>query len=219
MKDPIRALPDPKSFPDLPHFATGKNIRATIEKVFKIHGIRLTTDDGISPADAGLVLGSLNELLARVRKAQVKVQVARALAASMWDRIEPIVRAKDVIGRGASAVVYKGVLDGKPVAVKTLASNATPLEAKQFDNEASLMLSHGLSHPNVLTCLLSLKRPSGEHYLVLPLCGQGSLKDPSPAARDQLALGRVRLRILLGVADGLSYLHVPYHILLLLSSL
>ena len=199
-------------FPSEPHLATGAVIRDTISEVFKLNGVKVAIDseNAIAASDVLRVLDEARTMLASkdTRLERRRGEAARALASTLWSRVEPLVRARDVIGKGASAIVYKGVLDGRPVAVKTLLPTATKSAAKQFDNEASLMLSLGLNHPHVLSCLLSLKRPeTGEHYLVLPLCGEGSLANPSAKAKALLSDGRVLIRLILGAAEGMSYIH------------
>ena len=211
-----------EDYPSRPHFASGVNIRDTVEGVLGRNYIfikRDTSHNVINPADVVPVVTKIQEMLHNVT---VRLEGARALhavmlremaqeaaarearEAALWAGIEPIVRERSEVGRGNSCFVYKGVLDGQAVACKTLRPGAKAA-AKQFVNEVTLMGQ--LRHPHILPCLQSLRRGEGEFYVVLPLAEAGSLERPKAAAVELLKSGRERLRVAQCVAEVRPHRH------------
>lgn len=112
----------------------------------------------------------------------------------------------DEIGRGGFGVVYKGqlIFDGSPritVAIKSFRSD--------FD-DAELDLLGRLKHPNIIRLLDTFEDLDGRGHqqksLILEYADDGTLKDKI----DSNPLGLTEnycLKIALGIARGLSYLH------------
>jgi len=122
------------------------------------------------------------------------------------------------IGAGGFAVVYRGMYEGRHVAVKQLirqpgeapasgegSDGAVPsadVRAQEdFVRETSLMVQ--LRHPNVVCLIGAVPHPLS---LVTELCERGNLFDLLHAKGLPLPWGR-RLRMALGVSRGMAYLH------------
>lgn len=129
----------------------------------------------------------------------------------------------EVIGRGGCGEVYKAALVYRgravPVAVKKIVR--PPASAAQLCRDDSRMLDHRMRqirseivtigrirHPNLLRLLAHVPRP-GCHYLVYEFMHHGSLHDVMRRGAPPLDWPR-RLKIALGVADGLEYLHAVH---------
>ncbi|KAK4353266.1 hypothetical protein RND71_028784 [Anisodus tanguticus] len=112
---------------------------------------------------------------------------------------------KYIIGCGASSTVYKCVLKNcKPVAVKKLYSH-NPQYLKEFETELETVGS--IKHRNLVSLQGYSLSPSG-HLLFYDYMENGSLWDllHGPTKKKKLDWG-TRLRIALGSAQGLAYLH------------
>ncbi|KAH9757143.1 putative receptor-like protein kinase [Citrus sinensis] len=117
---------------------------------------------------------------------------------------------KNLIGQGASGVVYKGTLeDGTLVAVKQI----TDLDTKgdeEFINEVEIISK--IRHRNLLSlrgcCVSSDDEKGKRRFLVYDFMPSGSLGDhiSNALTRKQLAWPQ-RKKIILDVAKGLAYLH------------
>ena len=121
--------------------------------LFKVHGAKLVLDRSGAPDPAQLaeavgvvrrLLGS-QELRAMRHRAQQEYQDERGRKALVWKRVEAIIGGNDVIGRGASSIVYRGKLiptepdeSDPPVAVKALKAEAVAA-SKQFTTELEIM--------------------------------------------------------------------------------
>ena len=141
------------SYPDTPHFLSGISIKTTIVALLKIQGVKLTLDRSGAPDPAQLaeavrnvlsLLGS-QELRTMRHRAQQEYQDERGRKALVWKRVEAIIGGNDVIGRGASSIVYRGKLiptepdeSDPPVAVKALKAEAVAA-SKQFTTELEIM--------------------------------------------------------------------------------
>ena len=139
------------TYPDDPHFLSKISIRTTLVALFKFQGVRLALDRSGAPDPAQLaeavrqvrrLLGS-QELRTMRHRAQQDYQDERGRKDQMWKRVEAIIDGEDVIGRGASSIVYRGKIDptepdDPPVAVKALKAEAVAA-SKQFTTELEIM--------------------------------------------------------------------------------
>ncbi|XP_047943455.1 LRR receptor-like serine/threonine-protein kinase ERECTA isoform X1 [Salvia hispanica] len=112
---------------------------------------------------------------------------------------------KYVIGYGASSTVYKCVLKNcRPVAVKKLYSHY-PQCLKEFETELNTVGS--IKHRNLVSLQGYSLSPSG-YLLFYDYMENGSLWDVLHGTTKKKKLGwNTRLRIALGTAQGLAYLH------------
>ncbi|KAK6116531.1 hypothetical protein DH2020_049736 [Rehmannia glutinosa] len=109
------------------------------------------------------------------------------------------------LGQGGSGSVYKGILPGgQIVAVKRLLFNTTQW-ADHFFNEVNLI--SGIDHKNLVK-LLGCSITGPESLLVYEYVANQSLHDHLFARKDVPPLGwEERYKIVLGIAEGLAYLH------------
>ncbi|KAG4141577.1 hypothetical protein ERO13_D06G082800v2 [Gossypium hirsutum] len=112
---------------------------------------------------------------------------------------------KYVIGNGTSSTVYKCVLKNcKPVAIKRLYSQY-PQCLKEFETELETV--GGIKHRN-LVCLQGYSFSPSGNLLFYDYMENGSLWDLLHVSTKKKKLGwGMRLRIALGAAQGLAYLH------------
>mmetsp|Transcript_18613 Transcript_18613/g.56177 ORF Transcript_18613/g.56177 Transcript_18613/m.56177 type:complete len:1043 (+) Transcript_18613:379-3507(+) len=112
----------------------------------------------------------------------------------------------EVIGKGASAEVYKVVTSsGETLAVKRMTDphDSESNGAKQlFQDEVQILAT--LDHPNIVR-LLGACETKGDLFIIMEYLEGGTLVDLLSSARE-LSLAR-RLEIALDVAHGLAYLH------------
>ncbi|VVA93743.1 unnamed protein product [Arabis nemorensis] len=109
-----------------------------------------------------------------------------------------------VLGRGGFGVVYYGVLDNEPVAVKML-TESTALGYKQFKAEVELLLR---VHHKDLTCLVGYCEEGEKMSLIYEFMANGDLKEHLSGKRGPSILTwKGRLRIAAESAQGLEYLH------------
>ncbi|KAG7600295.1 Leucine-rich repeat [Arabidopsis suecica] len=109
-----------------------------------------------------------------------------------------------VLGRGGFGVVYYGVLDNEPVAVKML-TESTALGYKQFKAEVELLLR---VHHKDITCLLGYCEEGDKLSLIYEFMANGDLKEHLSGKRGPSILTwERRLCIAAESAQGLEYLH------------
>ncbi|RLM65889.1 hypothetical protein C2845_PM16G21060 [Panicum miliaceum] len=117
----------------------------------------------------------------------------------------------NIIGRGGFGIVYEGSLsDGQKVAIKRLiirSSHADDEDEKAFDREVDLVSK--LRHGNLVQ-LLAYCKDGSERLLVYEYMKNMSLNfyihGKNPQLRATLNWEQ-RLEIILGIADGIAYLH------------
>ncbi|XP_057416580.1 cysteine-rich receptor-like protein kinase 3 isoform X2 [Lotus japonicus] len=109
------------------------------------------------------------------------------------------------LGEGGSGSVYKGVMpDGSTVAIKRLSFNTTQW-ADHFFTEVNLI--RGIDHKNLVK-LLGCSITGPESLLVYEYVPNQSLLDHFSGIRiSQPLTWEVRHKIILGIAEGLAYLH------------
>ncbi|CAJ1833985.1 unnamed protein product [Sphenostylis stenocarpa] len=114
-----------------------------------------------------------------------------------------------IIGRGGLGIVYKGSLQDNcvtdTVAIKRICGS-TEEELKQFKNEIELLCQ--LRHPNLMT-LLGFCDQKDEKSIVYEYMEKGSLHDILYCTDIKMEplTWKQRLKICIGVAKGLHYLH------------
>ena len=116
------------AYPSSPHFLSRVDIRATILAVLRLNGVSVDPTSGSDIAAAvGRVASMLRSKERRVlRMRQVEsFSLERTRAERMWARVSAIVAKNDIIGRGASSIVYRGQIvqddpDEPVVAVKAM---------------------------------------------------------------------------------------------------
>ncbi|XP_010491725.1 PREDICTED: receptor-like cytosolic serine/threonine-protein kinase RBK1 [Camelina sativa] len=112
---------------------------------------------------------------------------------------------ENMIGKGGHAEVYKGVLpDGETVAIKKLMSHAKEEEERVSDFLSELGIIAHVNHPNAAR-LRGFSSDRGLHF-VLEYAPYGSLASWLFGSEECLEW-KIRYKVALGIADGLSYLH------------
>ncbi|CAJ1940173.1 unnamed protein product [Sphenostylis stenocarpa] len=114
------------------------------------------------------------------------------------------------LGQGGSGSVYKGVMpDGITVAIKRLSFNTTQW-ADHFFNEVNLI--SGIQHKNLVK-LLGCSITGPESLLVYEYVPNLSLYDHISVRRIcQPLTWVIRHKIILGIAEGMAYLHEESHV-------
>ncbi|WJX80171.1 Receptor-like cytosolic serine/threonine-protein kinase rbk2 [Trifolium repens] len=111
---------------------------------------------------------------------------------------------ENLIGRGGFAEVYKGCLqDGQLIAVKWLNKGTSDERTSNFLSELGI-IAH-LNHPN--TAKLIGCGVEGEMHLVFQLSPLGSLDTLLHGSHKNELDWSKRYKIIVGIADGLLYLH------------
>ncbi|AED91559.1 putative receptor-like cytosolic serine/threonine-protein kinase RBK1 RLK-Pelle-RLCK-VI family [Arabidopsis thaliana] len=112
---------------------------------------------------------------------------------------------ENMIGKGGHAEVYKGVLiNGETVAIKKLMSHAKEEEERVSDFLSELGIIAHVNHPNAAR-LRGFSSDRGLHF-VLEYAPYGSLASMLFGSEECLEW-KIRYKVALGIADGLSYLH------------
>jgi len=101
------------------------------------------------------------------------------------DRFEIGDLEKDLLGRGATGDVYRGIDThaGQVVAVKALKPEivaGNPDIVERFAREGQALRQ--LNHPNIVSMVAAVEE-DGQHYLVMEYVGDGSLRDLLDATR------------------------------------
>jgi serine/threonine protein kinase len=117
--------------------------------------------------------------------------------------LAPILKPRNIIGKGGFGEVYKGFLDGVWVAVKKPISG-NPMETDQFANE--VIIQSKVIHKNIVRligCCLEVDTP----MLVYEFISQGSMDDILHGGEKKPLGLDVRLNIAAESAQGLAYMH------------
>ncbi|KAJ0233953.1 Receptor-like cytosolic serine/threonine-protein kinase RBK1 [Hirschfeldia incana] len=110
---------------------------------------------------------------------------------------------ENMIGKGGHAEVYKGVLpDGETVAIKKVMSHNKKEEERVSDFLSELGIIAHVNHQNAAR-LLGFSIDRGLHF-VLEYSPHGSL---ATMLFEECLEWKLRYKVALGIADGLSYLH------------
>jgi hypothetical protein len=132
----------------------------------------------------------------RVPLAAPPVATAVRLSAAAFSGLSAYSRL-EMLGRGSFGVVYRGELDGEPVAIKTFHLRDFSAAA---DYAAEMAAYAGLAHPNVVRVLAYCEEECG---IVFPLLTP--LLTKLAAAPEMSDVDK--LRVCADVATGLAYLH------------
>ncbi|KAG2279564.1 hypothetical protein Bca52824_050784 [Brassica carinata] len=112
---------------------------------------------------------------------------------------------ENMIGKGGHAEVYKGVLpDGETVAIKKVMSHNKKEDERVSDFLSELGIIAHVNHTNAAK-LLGFSIDRGLHF-VLEYSPHGSLANMLFGTEECLEW-KIRYKVALGIADGLSYLH------------
>ncbi|XP_013620357.1 PREDICTED: receptor-like cytosolic serine/threonine-protein kinase RBK1 isoform X2 [Brassica oleracea var. oleracea] len=110
---------------------------------------------------------------------------------------------ENMIGKGGHAEVYKGVLpDGETVAIKKVMSHNKKEDERVSDFLSELGIIAHVNHTNAAK-LLGFSIDRGLHF-VLEYSPHGSL---ATMLFEECLEWKIRYKVALGIADGLSYLH------------
>lgn len=141
----------------------------------------------------------LGSLLATVNKSKLNISY------ETLERATNYFHDSNKLGQGGSGSVYKGVLpDGQTVAVKRLLFN-TRQWVDHFFNEVNLI--SGINHKNLVQ-LLGCSITGPESLLVYEYVRNQSLHDHLLGKKKvQPLTWDVRYKVVLGTAEGLTYLH------------
>lgn len=114
-----------------------------------------------------------------------------------------ILKSSNIIGKGGFGEVYKGLVDGVPVAVKKPISG-NHMESSQFANE--VIIQSKVIHKNIVRligCCLEVDTP----MLVYEFISQGSMDDILHGGEKKPLGLDARINILAEAAQGLAYMH------------
>ncbi|KAH3744684.1 serine/threonine-protein kinase STY13 [Pelomyxa schiedti] len=137
-------------------------------------------------------------------KAHLEEMVNRAIAGEVSFHNElPVdsITLGELVGKGASGMVFRGVVDGRTVAVKKYGPDNMGWDPKEFRREITLMSV--LDCPYLLGCVGACTQDTDKLFLVTELM-PNSL---SALIKKQILPLSLKLYIGLCVARGMSYLH------------
>lgn len=108
------------------------------------------------------------------------------------------------VGKGATALVYKGLFNGRTVAVKKFLPMMMEEEMWEGFRKETVVMSE-LKHPNILEFIGICTRPPN-FWMVTDWAAHGSLFDVLHNKRIELSFSR-RVRMALDCARGMQHLH------------
>lgn len=115
------------------------------------------------------------------------------------------------LGSGTTAVVFEAEWRGVRCAVKVFMDDLVADEAGSDRFLDELTIANRCHHPNTLGLLGAAIRPPN-YAMVLPLARHGTLYDMLQAGSPRLSVAGA-LRVALGIARGMRYLHCTLHLL------
>jgi serine/threonine protein kinase len=163
------------------------------------------------PENPHQAIKSLHEKFSEIEKFMAKQKLPRlrdTTAEISQDAVQLL--AKDVLGVGGYGVVFKGIYEGKEVAVKTMFAETTdgatliPKHIVSSMRKEALILS-SLNHPNILRVRGIVPESA---WIIMEYCPRGSLQQL--LLNEDMVLSRSdMLSFASGVATGVAYLHLP----------
>ena len=113
------------------------------------------------------------------------------------------------IAAGAVGVIFKGIYEETPVAIKTFREFCSKEERDEFWREVAI--TSMLQHPNLVTCYGAKTISQGDNnelFIVISLQERGNLRDLLDNPDEVVALTRdKRLNLAFQIAQGMEYLH------------
>lgn len=181
--------------------------------VFKFKSVRrLTAIPLVAAVNNDIAKKGLTKKLARIRSAEETIDIGAIATKPSWrnfdyDELAAATNdfsSENLIGKGGHAEVYKGRLsDGQVVAVKRLMKNDKDFADRAGDFLTELGIIAHVNHQNA-TRLVGFGIDRGL-YFVLQLAPYGSLS--SLLFGSECLEWKTRYKVVIGVADGLHYLH------------
>lgn len=181
--------------------------------VFKFKSVRkLTAIPLLAAVNNDIAKKGFPRKLARIRSAEETIDIGAFPTKPSWrnfdyDELAAATNdfsSENLIGKGGHAEVYKGQLtDGQVVAVKRLMKNDKDFADRAGDFLTELGIIAHVNHPNA-TRLVGFGIERGL-YFVLQLAPYGSLS--SLLFGSECLEWKTRYKVVIGVADGLHYLH------------
>lgn len=181
--------------------------------VFKFKSVRrLTAIPLLAAVNNDIAKKGLTKKLARIRSAEETIDIGAIPTKPSWrnfdyDELAAATHdfsSENLIGKGGHAEVYKGQLsDGQVVAVKRLMKNDKDFADRAGDFLTELGIIAHVNHQNA-TRLVGFGIDRGL-YFVLQLAPYGSLS--SLLFGSECLEWKTRYKVVIGVADGLHYLH------------
>ncbi|KAJ1254396.1 hypothetical protein BS78_K071100 [Paspalum vaginatum] len=120
------------------------------------------------------------------------------------EQLKPFLKSDNIVGKGGFGEVYKGLLDGKQVAIKKPAVDVDAAQKGQFANE--VIIQSRIIHKNIVRligCCLEVDVP----ILVYEFISKGSLDDILHGHKKEPLNLDQRLYIAAESAEGLAYMH------------
>lgn len=117
------------------------------------------------PADDGTAVRRLSELGFPLDAPDWMTRLRRARQAPALGRVGPYELLEE-IGRGGQGVVYRGHVDGRPVAIKRLLHGSLASETSRLRFEREVEAVRALTHPGIVS-VVDVVTEGGQSFLVL----------------------------------------------------
>ncbi|KAH6798250.1 hypothetical protein C2S52_022804 [Perilla frutescens var. hirtella] len=121
-----------------------------------------------------------------------------------FSEVMSIIREKNVIGEGGFGIVYRGLMNGVPVAVKILKVSAELEITKDLRSEVKILAR--IHHKNLIR-ILGYCNEGTNKAIIFELLENGSLNKYLSESSPKVLSWELRLSIMAGAAQGVEYLH------------
>ncbi|KAH6763529.1 hypothetical protein C2S52_020962 [Perilla frutescens var. hirtella] len=121
-----------------------------------------------------------------------------------FSEVMSIIREKNVIGEGGFGIVYRGLMNGVPVAVKILKVSADLEITKDLRSEVKILAR--IHHKNLIR-ILGYCNEGTSRAIIFELLENGSLNKYLSESSPKVLSWELRLSIMAGAAQGVEYLH------------